>query len=160
MPAINRLLGIEDNDHKWDRIQRVLEARLDNSVEIVRAVDQISGEQHINDGGWDLIILDMSLDIRRSSGRPGQGGHDFTGGLKIAGRMYYLRKEVPTIIVTGFDAFPSGQPDQSQDVILGLEDIERQARKYLGDHLVAIFRYGPAGWEDVLTAHLEEFLAS
>jgi hypothetical protein len=160
MPVIKRLLAIEDNDHKWERIERVLQTQLGASVEIVRAMDQVTGDKHVNDGGWDLVLLDMSLDIRRSAGRPGQGGHDYTGGLKIAGRMYYLKKEVATIVVTGFDAFPSGQSGQNQDVILGLEDIERQARKYLGNHLVAIFRYGPTGWEAALAAHLKEFIDS
>ena len=158
MPILTRLLCVEDNDHKWERILRVLETHLDAKVEIVRAVDQLTGDQHIDDGGWDLVLLDMSLDIRRTQNRSGQGGHDFTGGLKIAGRMYYLKKEVSTIIITGFDAFPSGQSGQNKEVILGIEDIEGQARKYLGNHLIAILRYGTKGWENALAAHLKEFL--
>lgn len=160
MPAVKRLLAIEDNDHKWDRVEPVLRSAIGPEAEIIRAVDQLEGEKRVDEGGWDLILLDMSLDIRRTSGRAGQGGHDFTGGLKVAGRMYYLKKEAPTIIVTGFDAFPSGRSGQNQDVILGLEDIEGQASRYLGPYLIAIVRYGPSGWDETLASEIGKFIAT
>ena len=160
MPEIRNLLVIEDSDPKWERMEAVLAKILSPMPHIVRATDQMSGNTEIMKKGWDLVLLDMSLDIRRTPGRLGQGGHDYTGGLKIAGRMFYNRCEAPTIIVTGFDNFPTGRSGHNLDVILGLDDIERQARQYLGCYLIAIIRYAEPGWERRLIGHLEEFVAS
>jgi hypothetical protein len=149
-----RVLAVEDNDPKWSRVEAVIRDGL-GEAEIVRARDQLDAERLVDQGGWDLLILDISLDIRAGGGRGGRGGHDYTGGLKIAGRMFYLECEVPTIIVTGFDAFPMSAAVSGQDVILGLEDVGRQARKFLGDHLLGAVRFGSTGWETDLSILLK-----
>lgn len=149
-----RVLAVEDNDPKWSRVEAVIRKDL-GQVEIVRARDQLDAERLVDQGGWHLLILDISLDIRAGGGRGGRGGHDYTGGLKIAGRMFYLKCEMPTIIVTGFDAFPTSAAVSGQDVILGLEDVGRQARKFLGDHLLGAVRFGPTGWETDLSILLK-----
>jgi len=149
-----KVLAIEDNDAKWSRVEAVLRGRL-GDFHLARACDLHTAEMLIEDGGWDLLVLDMSIDIRSGAGRGGRGTHDYTGGLKIASRMFYNECEVPTIIVTGFDAFPTGAAVAEQDVILGLEDIQRQARKHLGDHLLGAVRFGATDWEDHLRLLLE-----
>lgn len=137
-----RVLAVEDNDAKWSRVDVVLRQGL-GDVSVTRAKDLHDAEQMIVLEDWDLLILDISLDIRTGGGR---GGQDFTGGLKIAGRMFYLGCEVPTIIVTGFDAFPTS-PSAGQNVILGLEDVGRQAQKFLRHHLLGAVRFGSTDWE-------------
>lgn len=159
MPEILRVLCIEDNDIKRERIREVLDRVVPDAF-VAFAKDQFDGEAKIDEGGWDLILLDISLDIRASQSRSSRGGHDYTGGLKIAGRMYYHQNEAPTIIITGFDAFPSGKAVTGGDVILGLEDVVRLATKYLGEHLFGTIRYGPAGWDDKLADMLRRYIAS
>lgn len=149
-----RVLAIEDNDAKWSRIESVLRSSLGH-FELERACDLHNAELLVEKGGWDLLILDMSIDIRSGAGRGGRGTHDYTGGLKIASRMFYNECEVPTIIVTGFDAFPTGAAVAEQDVILGLEDIQRQARKHLGDHLLGAVRFGAQEWDKHLKLLLQ-----
>lgn len=149
-----RILAVEDNETKWSRVETVLRQGL-GDVEIVRARDLRNAERLVEEGGWDLLILDISLDIRAGAGRGGRGAHDYTGGLKVAGRMFYLECEVPTIIVTGFDTFPSAASSAGDDVILGLEDVGRQAKKFLGDHLLGAVRFGSAGWAPDLIRLLE-----
>lgn len=149
-----RVLAVEDNDPKWSRIEAVVRSGL-GDVEIVRARDQLEAERLVDEGGWDLMILDMSLDIRAGGARFGRGTHDFTGGLKIAGRMFYLECEVPTIIVTGFDAFPTSAASSGHDVILGFEDVEMRARDFLHDHLLGAVRFGSTGWETDLSTLLK-----
>ncbi|MBZ4402481.1 hypothetical protein [Myxococcus sp. AS-1-15] len=141
-----RVLAVEDNDPKWSRIEAVLRQGL-GSIDVVRARDLRDAERLVEEGGWDLLILDISLDIRAGGDRGGRGAHDYTGGLKIAGRMFYLECEVPTIVVTGFDAFPTAAPAAGHEVILGLEDVGRQARRFLGHHLLGAVRFGSAGWD-------------
>jgi len=148
-----RVLAVEDNDPKWTRVEAVIRTVL-GEVEIVRARDQLDAERLVDAGGWDLLILDMSLDIREGGARFGRRAHDYTGGLKIAGRMFYLESEVPTIIVTGFDAFPTSAASSGNDLILGLEDVEMKAREFLRDHLLGAVRFGSTGWEAGLSTLL------
>jgi hypothetical protein len=148
-----KVLAIEDSDPKWERVESVIRRCL-GEVEITRAKDLHDGERLVEEPGWNLLILDISLDIRAGGGRGGRGAHDYTGGLKIAGRMYYQECEVPTIIVTGFDAFPTGAATHQNDVILGMEDVNREAGKLLRDHLLGSVRFGSGDWEDQLAALL------
>jgi hypothetical protein len=141
-----KILAIEDNDTKWARVEGVMRERL-GDFDLTRASDLHDAEVAIDSGGWDLLILDMSIDIRTGAGRGGHGTHDYTGGLKIASRMFYNECEISTIIVTGFDAFPTGAAVAEDDVIFGLEDIGRQAQKHLGEHLLGTVRFGSQDWE-------------
>lgn len=149
-----RILAVEDNDPKWARVEAVIRSSLAN-VEIVRARDQLEGERLVDAGGWDLLILDMSLDIRAGGARFGRGAHDYTGGLKIAGRMFYLEREIPTIIVTGFDAFPTSAAATGDDLIMGLEDVETKAREFLRDYLLGAVRFGSMSWETTFSSLLD-----
>jgi hypothetical protein len=153
-----KLLAIEDNDTKWTRIETVLRDRLGDFA-LTRACDLHDAERAIDKGGWDLLILDMSIDIRSGAGRGGRGTHDFTGGLKIVSRMFYNESEIPTIIVTGFDAFPTGAVAAEVDIILGLEDVDRQAKKHLGEHLIGTVRFLTPNWEQNLTALIDKWVA-
>lgn len=141
-----RILAVEDNDRKWARVETVVRSVI-GDADIVRARDLKDAERLVEESGWDLLLLDISLDIRAGGDRGGRGAHDYTGGLKIAGRMFYLACEIPTIIVTGFDAFPTAASSAGQDVILGLEDVGRQARKFLGAYLLGSVRFGSPDWE-------------
>ncbi len=146
-----RVIAIEDNDAKWSRVEEILRTSLP-TAEINRARDLFEGEREISVPGWDLLILDMSLDIRAGAGRPG-AAHDYVGGLKILGKMYYDELEIPTIIITGFDSFPTVRTN-GDGVMLGLEDIETEASKRLGGHLIGTVRHLSEGWEARLKAML------
>lgn len=146
-----RVLAVEDGDQKWQRVEPLLLEALGPESEIIRVRDQFEAERSVAQAGWDLLILDISLDIRAGGPHGGRGSHDYTAGLKIAGRMFYLECEIPTIILTGFDAFPSGRATSDKDVILGLEDVAREASRFLGDHLLGTIRVGVDGWEKALT---------
>lgn len=61
----------------------------------------------IEEPGWDLLLLDMTLDLRRGGVRRPSSAQDYTGGLKIIGQMYWDELLAPTIIITAFDSFPS-----------------------------------------------------
>ena len=143
---MTRILGIEDNDQKWGRVERLLRANVPEA-EIVRVTDLFDGERRVEEPGWDLLVLDVSLDIRASA-RGARGTHDYQAGLKIASRMYYQECEIRTIIVTGFDSFPTGTRTSEKDVILGLEEVDANVRDLLGEHLLATVRYGGDAWEE------------
>lgn len=149
-----KILVVEDSEPKWLRVVEIIRGVL-LAAQIERARDLFEGERAIAAGGWDLLILDMSLDIRADAGRAGSA-HDYVGGLKILGKMYYDELEVPTIIITGFDSFPTVRTN-GDGVMLGLEDVEAEASRQLGDHLVGTVRHLSEGWEDRFRAMLAPF---
>ena len=150
-----RVLAAEDSDAKWERVEPIVRDVL-AAVEIVRVRDLYEAEREIERPGWSLLLLDISLDIRTASSPTGRGAHDHTGGLKLAGRMFYNECEIPTIVITGFDAFPTSRTTMETEVILGLEDVLREARKFLGVHLLGTVRVGVGDWAAQLRQLLTE----
>lgn len=148
------ILVVEDGDEKWADVARVLR-EVSPQASVQRARDLREADVALTDGGWDLLILDISLDIRKGGGRAG-AAHDYVGGLKILGRLYYSEQEIPTVIVTGFDSFPSVRTN-GDGVMLGLEDVEREATQMLGDDHVGTIRHGPEGWDHDLRDLLRRF---
>jgi len=140
-----RVLVVEDNDSKWSRLREVVEGALPPETLLVRACDIFEANLRIEEGGWDLLLLDMTLDLRRG----GRSLPDYTGGLKVIAKMYYDDMLVPTLIVTGFDSFPTSRSN-GDGVVLGLEAVEYEARRHLGDLLKGTIRHGPEGWDRIL----------
>lgn len=151
-----RVLVIEDSDPKWRDAKRVISA-VDAAIAIVRAPTIEDANREIAAGKWDLILLDISMDIKPSSTGRGAGGHDTTGGLKIAERMFYLEYDAPVIIFTAFDAFPSS--GDRRRAVLGLQDVIAQATEFLDQMLVGWIRYGDKNWGQELTRKIRERFA-
>jgi CheY-like chemotaxis protein len=154
---MSTILVVEDTDDKYEQICAVLNRCLPN-FSIARARDLFEGERAVSRGDADLLILDMSLDVRAGSGRSGSGSHDYTGGLKITARMYYLERELPTIIMTNFDSFPTRRAAEGSEVVLGLDEVRSQAEKHLGKSLIGTLRYGPQGWDSAFSELLKQFV--
>ena len=147
-----RVLVIEDTDRKWNDIQSRL---AEFGVSDPMRASTIEEAESLIEQDWDLVVLDISMDIRASKSGPKEGGHDTTGGLKIASKMFYLGCEAPTIIVTGFDAFPSRlRGGVEGNVILGLEEVEERARDQLGDAFIGCVKWGRPGWENAFRDHV------
>lgn len=151
-----RILIIEDNDDKCKRVSTITLEVLPSAT-IVRASDYFEADQKIEEPGWDLLLLDMTLDLRRGgAGRPGTA-QDYTGGLKIVGKMFYDELAVPTLVITGFDSFPTARSN-GKGSVLGLEAVECEARRQLGDLLIGTVRHGPDEWEDKFRGLLGDFV--
>jgi hypothetical protein len=147
-----RILVIEDTDRKWNDVRDELTAL--GASDIVRA-STIEEAEGLIEESWNLVVLDISMDIRVSKSGPKEGGHDTTGGLKIASKMYYLGCEAPTIIVTAFDAFPSRlRGGKTGSVILGLEEVEARARQQLGEAFIACVKWNSPGWRAEFSEHV------
>lgn len=147
-----KILVVEDIDAKWERVEEIIRHVLPEA-EIRRARDLFEGEREIAQPGWNLLVLDMSLDIRAGAGRAG-AAHDYVGGQKILGKMYYDELEIPTIIITGFDSFPTVRTN-GDGVMLGLEDVDAEASRQLGDKLIGTVRHLSVGWEQSFQTMLE-----
>ena len=147
-----RVLAIEDNDDKFERVAEIVDSALP-TASISRACDLFEAERAIEETGWDLLLLDMTLDLKRGGARRAGTAQDYTGGMKIVGQMYWDELAVPTIIITAFDSFPSPRSG-GDEAVIGLESVEREAREKLGNLLIGTVRHGPEGWEDELRALL------
>lgn len=152
MSKLGRVLIIEDSDTKWQDVATCLEAVYAKRLELSRASTIKEANELVSGSIWNLILLDISMNIRPSSAGQGAGGHDTVGGLKVAERMFYLGHEAPVIIVTAFDAFPA--QEQSRNAVLGLEDVIRRASSILGENLRGWIRYGDQDWKTKLISQV------
>lgn len=153
-----RILVVEDSNTKWDSIHRVCLSECPEPISVVRAKTMEEAHEKIDEEDWDLILLDISMDIRSSSANNQAGGHDTIGGLKIAERMFLLGFDIPTIIVTAYDAFPA--TTVGDGVILGLDDVAKTASEYLKSSYVGSVRYSDEDWEGQLATQLRKVIVS
>jgi CheY-like chemotaxis protein len=152
---MTKILVIEDNDDKFERVSVVAKAALP-AASLARACDLYEAERAIDEEHWDLLLLDMTLDLKRGGARRVGTAQDYTGGLKIIGQMYYDDRLIPTVIITAFDSFPMSRSDGNGSVV-GLESVEIQAQSRLGDLLIGTVRHGPDNWENELRTLLDRF---
>lgn len=144
-----RVLIVEDSDTKFARLENVLR-QIHADAKVWRASTIIDAESKIENESWNLIILDISMDIAKSTAGPKLGGHATLGGLGVAKKMFLLEREAPTIIVTAFDSFEEIATEKVNYDALGLEDVQRRAQGILGEYLRGCVRYGDVGWEERL----------
>lgn len=153
-----QILVIEDSHIKWKDIQNVLLSCDISENEIERARTVVEAEDLIEAKDWDLILLDVSMDLAITSSGPHKGGHDPLGGLTIANKMFLLAKEAPTILVTAFDTFPTEEKQKGSTKILGLDEIKRSVRDLIGSSLIDCVRYGDDGWETCLVEAMSKVI--
>lgn len=140
------VLVIEDSDPKFEDIRKCILDASDASV-IHRASTMVEAEQRILNDVWDLVVLDISMDIAPSRyGAKGRGQAN-VGGLEVAQKMYLLEREAPTIIVTAFDSFTAANPGHGGSEVLGFEEVYDRARLYLPTALVACLQYNAQNWK-------------
>jgi CheY-like chemotaxis protein len=136
---------VEDSQSKWRDIKHLLAEENIGEEHIALAQTLVQAEDMIFERAWSFMILDVSLDIAKS--KNGHGGHDVLGGLRLAQKMHLLGCEVPTIIVTAFDAFPASESYREGVQILGLAEVNDRAQAVLGNKYVGHVRYGDPDWK-------------
>jgi len=110
MSALSILL-VEDEDPKRMHVTRYVEACAPG-VAITTAKSVNSALDALQDRAPDLLLLDMSLptfDV--GDGEPGGRPQGF-GGIEILRHMSYAGITCPTLVITGYEAFPreAGKP--------------------------------------------------
>lgn len=155
-----RVLVVEDVDLKFEDVMSTTLGLLPDQLDVTRAHNVVEVEDKLSKGPWDLLILDISMDISRSSGGRLSGGHANLGGMDVVEQMYLLEQEVPTIIITGFDYFPSAGQDTSETEMVSLDDLHRRAHSLIGDHHLGTVRYGSATWRKEFASILSNWATS
>jgi CheY-like chemotaxis protein len=150
------VLIIEDSDSKFTAISKLVREVLPHAV-LQRAATQVEAEGLLEREVWDLVCLDISLDIAPSSLGQRNRGQATIGGLNLAERMFLLEQEFPTIIVTAFDSFSTAEfGNQSNTEIMGFDQVVKLAHDFLPNHLIACLQYNSPAWKDDMLAGIKK----
>jgi CheY-like chemotaxis protein len=146
-----RILVVEDQDAKFVDLCAAIGS--DNQThELMRAPSMNVAEEYLSGSKFDLLILDISLNISQAVQGSARGGHANLGGLQIVERLWLLSIEVPTVVVTGFDAFEGRSGRSTHLEVLSLNEVESRAREFLQENLLGCIRYGSVDWQERLRA--------
>ncbi len=101
-----KLLLVEDDDPKRRNILAALEKILPG-VSIVEARSVNAAIYRLRNSSFDLALLDISLpSFDVGPGEPGGRPQGF-GGIEVLRSMDRYTLEVPVIVITAYEAFPS-----------------------------------------------------
>jgi len=140
----------EDVQTKHDEVKAVVSKLLPDWM-FVHAHSVVEAQDLSVSKVWDLIIMDISMDISSTAGAvKSREAHANTGGLDIIEQLYLLEKITPTVIVTGFDYFIRSDGDSEVREAQTFDSLKVQAERWLGTNYLGCIRYGKAGWEQML----------
>lgn len=104
-----RLLIIEDNDSKLNRLRQFCEENLqDYDVEDRRSYNTALSEVVHNGKSYDLILLDVSMNTYEVNGDASDGEQEPLAGSNILRFMKLRKIKVPVIVVTMYESFVDG----------------------------------------------------
>ncbi|RST31349.1 DNA-binding response regulator [Sphingomonas ginkgonis] len=152
-----KILIIEDVQSKFDEVRSIIVSVFPGLHTFQRAFNLNEAEDAVMMPGWDLVIVDLSMDINGSGAMQG-AGHATLGGLDVLERMALFKIAHPTIVVTGFDSFQD--PDRFDNAIMNLADISGLASDWLGKSYIGSVRYGAANWNRKFSRMLQQWSGS
>lgn len=132
-----KLLIVEDEEPKREAILNAASGRFEWS-EIKTANSVRSAIQSIRQQRPDLLLLDMSLptfDI--SAGEPG-GRPQGEGGIEVLRFLEMSEIDVPTVVVTGYDAFRKKDGQR-----IGFERLGAELRKDFPNFFKGLVHFDP-----------------
>ncbi|RUO37779.1 hypothetical protein CWE13_07495 [Aliidiomarina shirensis] len=143
---MTRILLVEDNTHKKDKVGEVLRLGFPNA-DIDFAYSYSSALKKIKDINFDVAVLDMSLPTFDRSSIDNSGGQPKPyAGLEIARKIEHKRLSIKFLFLSQHSTF-SENPS-----LKNLSDIHREAqRKYPSLYLGCISYSGfQTSWKDEL----------
>lgn len=144
-----KILLVEDDDPKRRNILLTLSKIVPGAV-IDEAKSVNSALHRLRSSVFDLALLDMSLpsfDVGpgESGGRP-QG----FGGIEVLRSMDRFGLEVPVVVLTAYEAFPSGERQINLETLA--EDLRRShPRTFRG---LVFYNSVFSSWSDELGTHI------
>jgi CheY-like chemotaxis protein len=116
------VLLVEDEAPKRKHIERFL-AKWSLSVSVVVARSVNSALDALDDEKPDLLLLDMSLPTFDVGGLEAGGRPQGFGGIEVLRHMTLADISCPTIVITGYEAFPTevGKPIELSQMRSDLE---------------------------------------
>lgn len=152
---MKQLLVVEDDDTKWKHIHDALVSVVGKEVAVSRVRSVVEADAFLDETEVTALVLDVSMNVA-SGASVNRGAQANLGGVEIAERLWLLGREVPTVVVTGFDYFRKTSKTSKSLDLYSLDDLQRRLKAFMGPLLVGCIKYGGAGWESAFQAALKK----
>lgn len=148
-----RILLVEDEAPKRTHIKRFL-ASLSSRIVVTEAKSVNTALDALDANRPDLLLLDMSLPTFDVGAHEGGGRPQGLGGIEILRYMTLASITCPTIVITGYEAFPrdAGKPVE-------LSQIRAEMQEEFPHFLKNVLHYNSTydAWKIELAKTLTEF---
>lgn len=141
-----RVLIIEDTEAKMKVIEECVRGN-GEEWEFTEAMSYSAGIQKIYAGGWNLILMDMSLPTYNISRTESGGTKKPVAGKELMARMLSRKIFIPVIIITQFDTFGDNQ---------SLESLNKEFEEEYTQIWRGTISYDKPGWQEQLLKLIEE----
>lgn len=132
-----RVLLVEDDELKASRI-RDLVLEVSPVAEIVIRSSFRTGLVAATQGGWDLVLLDISLPSYDSGDADAGNRMRPYAGIELMHQLELRDIRVPVVVITQFDVFGIGDDRRT------LEELREQMRSSFGDRYQGAIYYAPS----------------
>lgn len=136
-----RVLIVEDTEAKMKVIEEYING-VREGWEFTEAKSYSDGIKRIYEGGWDLVLLDMSLPTYNISHTESGGTKKPVAGKELMKRMLSRNIIIPVIIITQFDTFGDNQ--------ISLESLTKEFKRDYTKIWKGTVSYDKPGWQDNL----------
>jgi len=114
---MTKILIIEDNPYKREKIKKVLSGITNNTSQIMEAHSFTSGWNAVNESSYDLICLDMSLPTFDQDGQNSGGESRVFGGKEIARKMKRRKIQSKFVVMTQYKRLSDEKSSETFDEI-------------------------------------------
>ncbi|WP_254892569.1 response regulator [Roseovarius sp. A-2] len=127
------------------------------NLEIEVSPTLTEAEDAIRKGSFDLMVLDISMDISEGGNEFFSDNHDMLGGLRFAKELFLNALELPTIVVTAHESFLEKSANKAQvSSFMSISDLKNEFSDLLGDLFLGVVRYQKTGWDAQLFTLVSE----
>lgn len=142
-----KIILVEDNPEKALRIcsiihETTLNAKVKTCASLTSAMETIEAEK------FDLLVLDISMDIMASGNGFLADNHDMLGGLRFAKELYLNENELATIVVTAHESFVEKKgPKAKISSFMSVTQLSEEFNDLLDELFIGAVRYEKDGWK-------------
>ena len=151
-----KIVIVEDSSEKAQRLEDVVSSVLPSAdLEIARSLTDAF--YTIRKSKFDLLVLDISMDIVGRSQDMLRENHDMLGGLRFAKELFLYELDLPTIVVTAHDSFIEKNASKSTiSSFMSISQLSVEFDKLLGSKFLGCISYQKEGWKSKLQRTISE----
>jgi len=151
-----KIILVEDNPEKASQIEAIVFAVI-SGAKVERCMSLASAAEAIDAKIFDLLILDISMDIALGGNGFIADNHDMLGGLRFAKELYLNENELTTIVVTAHESFIEKKGPKAQiSSFMSVARLSQEFEDLLGELFIGAVRYQKDGWSTHLRSLLEK----
>ncbi|MFM0175611.1 hypothetical protein PQR33_40565 [Paraburkholderia sediminicola] len=142
-----KILFVEDDEFKFQQVNDFLVHKF-SPVQIFRGKSVTSGIRLLDEGSYDLVLLDMSLPTYDTGRQKPQA----FGGRNLLRYIDGLDSQPPAIVVTQLETFGEGES------LIDIHTLRGQLLEEHGEYLKGLVYYNSRSeaWQQELTSIIEQ----